>query len=280
MELVAYTTPSHSRSSSDMSSSLSSLSSLEEEEELDQSQSSEPSSSPSTSVGNSNDQESRSRSPNSAVEAPSTLISSDPDDGEAPDTKVTAQTQAHAQHTKMEDNISQRKDSTQRLQGDDLRVSEKPVEAIREGLGTKDSPLTLPPTSTQDHIESDRKEEFEKNSSLGRAAARQKAEHTSLDGRSEECSESRFDRESTPGPMHTHDGVAKDDKTDLTGKGPKPTEHKSKIEGNVGEHAPAEPKIKVEPRVQSSWVKEAFSACKENKKVRKSPHSFARCMTD
>jgi hypothetical protein len=126
MELAARRARSRSGSSSDT------LSSLSDEEEIDQSQSTEYSSSPSTSEDQSDILKSRSHSPNLPIEAPFASTSSYFDEGEAPDTKATTQTQSHTQPAKMEDTTSQRNDSTQGLLGDDLRVPNKAAAVIRE----------------------------------------------------------------------------------------------------------------------------------------------------
>ena len=246
MELAARRSRSRSGSSSDTSS-------LSDEEEIDQSQSSEHSSSPSASEDHSDNPESRSHSP---IEAASTSTSSDSDEGEASDMKATSQAPAHTQPAKMDGTMSQRKDSTQGLPGDDLHVSKKAVAAIRKEVQPKDSASTSPPMFVRDRIESDRKDEFERTSSLGRAAARQKIEHTPIDQ-----AQSRVTREEKTG--------------ESSKQPPKMAAHESHTLGNGGEQTAVEQRyVCLRPSVQ------AYSACKADKKASELPHPPTKERTD
>jgi hypothetical protein len=243
MELAARRARSPSGSSSDTSSSWS------DEAEIY--------SSPSTSEDQSHNLKSRSHSSNLPVEAPFASTSLYFDEGEAPDTKVTTQTQAHTQPAKMEDTTSQRKDSTQGLPGDDLRVPNKAVAVVREEARPNDSPSTPPQTSVRDRIESDRKDEFERTSSLGRAAARWKIEHTPIDQ-----AQSRVTGEEKMG--------------ESSKQPPKMTAHESHKLGNGGEQTAVEQRhVCLRPSMQ------AYSACKADEKVSLlPPHSPAKEGTD
>lgn len=173
------------------------------------------------------------------------------DEGEAPDTKATTQTPTHTQPAKMENTTSQRKDSTQGFPGDDLRVPNKAAAVIREEVRPNDSPSTPPRMSARDRIESDRKDEFEKTSSLGRAAARQKNEHTPIDK-----AQSRVTREEKMG--------------ESSKQPPKMTARESHTLGNGGEQTAIEQRhVCLRPSIQ------AYSACKADKKVSLPPH-FSR----
>jgi hypothetical protein len=156
----------------------------------------------------------------------------------------------------MEDTTSQRKDSTQGLLGDDLRVPNKAAAVIREQVRPNDSPSTPPQMSVRDRIESDRKDEFERTSSLGRAAARQKIEHTSIDRAQSRVTREEKMRESSKQP-------------------PKMTAHESHTLGNSGDQTAAEQRhVCLRPSIQ------AYSACKADKKVSVLPHSPAKEGTD
>jgi len=246
----------------------SSLSSLEEEEEIDEFQSSEPSPSPSNAGDHINNAESRSHSPDSPTGDSSTPTSSDSDGGELPRTKATSVTRTHTQPTNTDNTMSQRKDPIHGLTDDDLHVSDKSVEAFREDAQPKDSPSTRPQRCLQDEIASDRKDDFEEMSLLGKAAARQKADHTSPDEHDGNHPEPHSHQDPAQTPPRVQDGVVKDEKRDLPSREPQPTEHGSNKSNTVedgGEHTLV---AKVEPRVQATWVYEAFSGSKENRKVR------------
>lgn len=241
-------------------------SSLSEEEDAGQSQSSDNSSSPSNSVDQSDSQASQSHSPDPQIEAPSISTS---EDGEPPEMKTTVKNQTPAQPTQIEGTMPQRKDLVQGLPNVDLRVSKK-VDDVE--VKPKDSSAALPQSPIEDCIGSDRKEDFDRSSSSGRAAARRKAEDGTLDGR--DGSEAHVHPEAAQGSVITND------KADLTSEGMEQTKLEPNISGYSSERTQIEEETKPAPRVQASWLNEAFSACKANKKVRGLSFACARYKTD
>lgn len=237
-------------------------SSLSEEEDAGQPQSSDNSSSPSNSGDQSDSQDSQSHSPDPQIEAPPTSSS---EDGELPEMKTTVKNQAPTQPTQMEGTMSQRKDLVQGLPNVDLRVSKKVIDVE---VQPKDSSSALPQSPIEDCIGSDRKEDFDRSSSSGRAAARHKAEDVTLGGR--DGSEAHVHPEAAQG------SVINDDTADLASEGMEQTKFEPNISGYSSERTEIEERMEPAPRVQASWLNEAFSACKANKKARGLSFACAR----
>jgi hypothetical protein len=122
----------------------------------------------------------------------SPITSTESGRGEAPKPEATTQIPTHKQPTKIEDSMLPLYDSV---------------------FAEKSTHYDLLPVfqqrCDQNLVGSKCRMEFEETTSHGRAAARQKAEHISLDERGEKRPRPRSHHCPTQGPTHTQDGVVK-----------------------------------------------------------------------